>query len=188
MAKAVTQKGELCFNEYDFFDKALTESLLKKLYQFIDNFRKNPDKLSSFVLVFKDPNYNDFDFFEKVFWEILESIDELDKLHHPHDNRVSSDPCEPNYSFSIKEEAFFILMLHPQSPRFARRYKYPTLVFNPHIQFEKLREKGKFKIIRDHIRSKDIDLQGFMNPMLSDHGEISEVFQYTGIDYSKEQR
>jgi FPC/CPF motif-containing protein YcgG len=34
--------------------------------------------------------------------------------------------------------------------------------------------------MRDTIRRRDTDLQGFLNPMVSDHGETSEARQYAG--------
>jgi FPC/CPF motif-containing protein YcgG len=100
---------------------------------------------------------------------------------------VSSNPNSKNFSFSIMEEAFFILALHPDSPRLARRFPKPMIVFNPHQQFENLRSVGMYARVRDIIRKKDKLLQGFINPMLNDFGEKSEVFQYTGRMYDKNQ-
>jgi hypothetical protein len=34
--------------------------------------------------------------------------------------------------------------------------------------------------MRDTIRRRDTDLQGYLNPMVSDHGEASEARQYAG--------
>lgn len=111
----------------------------------------------------------------------------MDKEKYEHDPRVSSQIASPDFSFSMKSEAFFILALHPQSPRLARRLPIPAIVFNPHQQFETLRKKGVFNKVRNFIRNRDKALQGFINPMLSDFGEKSEIYQYTGRVYSPEE-
>jgi FPC/CPF motif-containing protein YcgG len=56
----------------------------------------------------------------------------------------------------------------------------PTLVFNLHEQFEALRASGRFTRMRDVIRTRDEQLQGSVNPMVSDHGYGSEARQYAG--------
>jgi FPC/CPF motif-containing protein YcgG len=62
----------------------------------------------------------------------------------------------------------------------ARRAPLPTLVFNPHAQFEELRAEGRFDGMRTTIRRRDEDLQGFINPMVADHGDSTEALQYSG--------
>ena len=62
----------------------------------------------------------------------------------------------------------------------ARRFPWPTLVFNPHEQFEKLRTDGKWKRMQQTIRERDVALEGSVNPMLNDFGESSEARQYSG--------
>jgi FPC/CPF motif-containing protein YcgG len=185
MAKSVINKGFLSVNEAKNIEEdAEIDKVLAKFYDFVDEYRKNPEKLSSFILTLPHADYGDLDKFDSVFWKFLDRLRVKDREKYAHDPRVSSDPNHPNFSYSIKEEAFFILVLHPKSPRFARRFSTPTIVFNPHQQFEGLRSKGLFKKVRDLIRKRDELLQGFINPMLLDFGEKSEVFQYMGIKYS----
>lgn len=179
MAKSVLNKGNLSVHEF-----TTTQDVVEKMYEFVDEYRKNKNKLSSFIVTFHDEGFENFENFENEFWNLLCKMREIDQENFSHDQRVSSDPQNEKYSFSMKEEAFFILMLHPKSPRLARRFVYPTVVFNPHQQFEELRNKGMFKKVRDLIRQKDKLLQGFINPMLTDFGEKSEVFQYTGRQYN----
>lgn len=184
MAKSVATKGNLqtiTVNDIETIQNI--KSIQEQLYEFIDNYRANPNKLHSFVLTVQNKIY-DFERFEKIFWDFLTKLHEMDKRLFAHDPRVSSDSRNNDFSFSLKEEAFFILLLHPQSPRWSRRFKYPAIVFNPHQQFEKLRVNGTFTKIRDIIRRKDKLLQGNINPMLDDFGNKSEVFQYTGRAYS----
>lgn len=158
------------------------------LYSFIDHFRLNQNKLSSFILQIEDEALTCFNQFETSFYAFLREIYQKDKIQYPHDPRVSADIYDSRFSFSLKSEAFFIVALHPESPRWARRFKSPAIVFNPHIQFEKLREKNLFHKIKNIIRSKDRLLQGSINPMLNDFGERSEVFQYLGKVYGPHDR
>ena len=84
---------------------------------------------------------------------------------------VSADPKDPHFGFSVGGTPFFIVGLHPRASREARRMPLPILVFNLHEQFEALRESGGFERMRDAIRRRDEELQGSVNPMVSDHGE-----------------
>ena len=83
-------------------------------------------------------------------------------------------------AFSVGGTAYFIVGLHPGASRVARRAPLPTLVFNPHDQFEQLRVEGRFEGMRTSIRRRDTDLQGSLNPMVADHGDSTEALQYSG--------
>lgn len=181
MAKTVSRIGWL--ETLTLRDIEKEESIIqfqKSIYQFIDHYHSSPDTLHSFVLMIENKHYQSFECFEEKFWNFLIMIDYFDKILYHHDDRVHADPQSDNFSFSLMEEAFFILALHPNSPRRSRQFSLPAIVFNPHEQFEKLRTNGLFVKIRDIIRKKDKLLQGFSNPMLSDFGDKSEVYQYTG--------
>ena len=56
----------------------------------------------------------------------------------------------------------------------------PCLVFNFHEQFEQLKASGKYTVLQDAIRTRDIALQGSINPVLARFGETSEARQYSG--------
>jgi uncharacterized protein len=60
-------------------------------------------------------------------------------------------------------------------------------VFNPHAQFDRLRQQGHYTRLRDHIRERDAALQGTANPNVSDFGEASEARQYSGRDTTGDQ-
>lgn len=188
MAKAVMNQGIYLAKELESGDEfALANSMFTHLEDLVDSYRENPEKLHSCILSFSNPKFANFETFEKTFWRLLQGIRCIDGKKHAYDPRVSSNPEDGNFSFSVKEEAFFILMLHPESPRKARRFKCPAIVFNPHQQFEDLRARGTFEKTRSMIRARDERYQGSVNPMLMDFGsEVSEVFQYTGKNYSSE--
>jgi FPC/CPF motif-containing protein YcgG len=184
MAKAVEKTGRISIFEIENLSApASVAKFHDEIGQFIDRFRIE-NKLSSFILSCDKSFYASFEKFENDFWIFLKNLRAYDRNLYPHDPRVSEDPADKEFSFSIKSEAFFILLLHPDSPRWARRFPGPAIVFNAHVQFEKLRIQGVFDKVRTLIRTRDKLLQGTANPMLSDYGEKSEVFQYVGRNYS----
>jgi FPC/CPF motif-containing protein YcgG len=185
MAKSLIKKGYLDRHNFIEINGSSTEEIKKSLYEFIDEYRRNPKRLSSFIISFDHPKYDDFSSFESGFWDLLKGLRMVDTKVYKHDSRVNANPHNEKYSFSMKEEAFFILLLHKDSPRFARQFKIPTIVFNPHQQFEEMRIKGIFNKVRNFIREKDLLLQGKVNSMLSDFGSKSEIYQYTGRSYQE---
>jgi len=84
----------------------------------------------------------------------------------------------------LHKTSFYIVGMHPNSSRFARKSPYTMIVFNLHAQFEKLRETNRYDRVRDLIRHRDKSYQGFVNPMLSDFGTNSEARQYSGRQVS----
>ena len=118
--------------------------------------------------------------FETSLWERLSALHAIDVEDNRWDPAVASDPSSPHFSLSIGGKGFFVVGLHPNASRLARRFKYPTLVFNLHDQFEKLREEGRYEALRKSIIARDVALQGYQNPMLARHGNGSEAAQYSG--------
>jgi FPC/CPF motif-containing protein YcgG len=92
----------------------------------------------------------------------------------------SADADDPHFAFSLGGTPFFVIGLHPESSRIARRLAWPALVFNPHAQFDRLRAEDRFESMRRTIRARDVKLQGSVNPNLADAGERSEARQYSG--------
>ncbi len=158
-------------------------NILKFLYSFVDQYRDSDELYYSAAIIFKEPVYSNEEIFDKNMWQRLQALSDMDCEKHKYDGRVNSDPNSPDFSFSLKEESFFIIALHPANSRPLRRFKYPTLVFNPHIQFEELREKGKYEKMKTVVRKRDMIFSGSINPMLSDYGEASETYQYSGRKY-----
>lgn len=135
-------------------------------------------ELVSFVAVFRHPERVTEERFEELLWQQLAMLHELDDAAW--DPSVSSDPASPQFGFSVAGRACFVIGMHPDSSRVARRTPLPTLVFNVHSQFEQLRAAGRYDRIRDVVRRRDRRLQGDANPMLADHGAASEARQYSG--------
>jgi uncharacterized protein len=157
--------------------------ILKFLYRFVDVYRSAETSYHSAVIIFKGPENCPEEIFSDMLWKRLQSVSDLDASKYGWDRRVEKDATSPDFSFSIKEEAFYVIGLHANSSRKSRQFKYPALVFNPHDQFEKLRASNKYAAMREAVRKRDIKLSGSVNPMLADFGESSEVFQYSGVKY-----
>jgi FPC/CPF motif-containing protein YcgG len=134
--------------------------------------------LVSFVACFRGPVPAGERDFEALLWGALQHLHDHDD--EPWADGVAADPDNPHFAFSLAGTAFFVVGLHPNASRVARRTPLPTLVFNLHDQFERLRGDGRYQRMRDMIRRRDADLQGFPNPMVSDHGQTSEARQYAG--------
>jgi FPC/CPF motif-containing protein YcgG len=135
---------------------------------------------SSYIASFDGPHPADEIAFEADLWQMLQMLHDLDAGRHRWDPGVSDDPADPQFSFSFGGVAFFVLGLHAGSSRAARRFAWPTLVFNPHRQFEQLREAGTYSRFQQVIRAGERRLQGDINPMMADFGSRSEAAQYSG--------
>lgn len=184
-AKAAQAKERVhCFSAGHMECPAHDSSILQFLYEFTDVYRSSGQPFFSAAVIFSGPeNCTEYEF-DKLIWQRLSALSSLDRKNgYQHDPRVDSDPHSPKFGFSLKEEAFFIIGLHPGSSRKARRFKYPALIFNPHAEFEKLRALGRYDKMKKIVRQRDTHFSGSINPMLTDFGERSEVYQYTGIEY-----
>jgi FPC/CPF motif-containing protein YcgG len=158
-------------------------SILKFLYSFVDEFRSSKHFYHSAAIIFRAPEVMNERLFDKLLWQRLQALTDLDVKNYSYDKRVEDNPFSAKFSFSLKEEAFYIIGLHAKSSRQARQFRYPALVFNPHIQFEQLRKANKYEKMKNVVRKRDIALSGSVNPMLEDFGNSSEVYQYSGLQY-----
>lgn len=159
--------------------------MLQFLYNFVDEYRLSKDMYHSAAIIFSGPTMYSEAMFDALLWQRLQALHQLDAENYTYDSRVEKDTASAKFSFSIKEEAFYIIGLHPASSRRARQFKYPALVFNPHNQFEHLKTNGKYDSMKTAVRKRDVALSGSVNPMLQDFGESSEVYQYSGRKYDE---
>ncbi len=151
------------------------------LLDFVDAYRAEPTLFRSFAVVFEGPGNLTEPQFERHLWDRAQSLTDKDAwTGHSYDTRVSDDPHDTHFSLSFGGEAFFIVGLHPTASRPARRFTHPTLIFNLHDQFERLRAEGTYDKLRNTILQRDEKLAGSQNPMLARFGEQSEARQYSG--------
>ena len=152
-----------------------------ELIEWSDHYDQDSSGLRSFAVVFSGPTDLNEEAFEAAMWDRLCSLAAKDGWRgQRYDPDVSSDPADPHFSLSFGGRAYFVVGMHPQASRTARRTPYPTLVFNLHDQFEKLRVDDRYEQLRKAILARDEQLDGSINPMLSRHGEVSEARQYSG--------
>lgn len=179
MAKSIIMNDNLTLRTYSRMSSQMDQRILiEDLRKYVAGFQPESRNFRSFVAVFTQEEGMDEKTFESKLWKLLGSLSEIDDCEW--DPSVSSDPQNEFFSFSLLGKAFYIVGLHPNSSRIARRSPQVSIVFNLHAQFEKLRNMGVYQQVRDRIRSNDKDIQGTVNPMLDDFGGSSEARQYSG--------
>ncbi|MEO8334609.1 MAG: guanitoxin biosynthesis heme-dependent pre-guanitoxin N-hydroxylase GntA [bacterium] len=157
-----------------------THALSRDLGAFVRSIDAEGTALRTFVAVFPEDAVIHEGAFEDRLWAQLQRLHDTEGADAQWDAAVSDDPDDPQFSFSHAGCALFVVGLHPRSSRIARRFQWPTLVFNPRAQFERMRSDGKFERLRTLVREREIALQGTLNPNLADFGEESEARQYSG--------
>ncbi|HEV3087141.1 MAG TPA: guanitoxin biosynthesis heme-dependent pre-guanitoxin N-hydroxylase GntA [Candidatus Elarobacter sp.] len=180
-ARSAIHKQNYRFGAYERLDdRAVTEGLARDLYAFAAERKGFESDFTTFVAVFRERKHDGEAAFERALWSQLQKLHDLDVRYHPWDPRVSDDPADPGFSFSVAGNAFFVIGMHPNASRAARRFPWPTLVFNAHEQFEHLRANGRFRGLQRQIRARELRLDGTINPNLADFGYHSEARQYSG--------
>lgn len=150
------------------------------LYEFCHEFPLIDDQFITFIAMFRGPEMESEQHFEDLLWRQLQAMHDLDSGYFAWDKSIDSDPKSNDFSFSIGGRGMFVVGLHPKASRMARTVTYPTLVFNLHEQFERLRARGKFETMKQMIRARDMAFQGSINPVLNNFGDSSEARQYSG--------
>lgn len=150
------------------------------LKRFTAMIRETDGWMNAFVAVFPARMPSTEHDFEARLWTQLQVLSDTETGTTPWDDSVSDDPDDPRFSFSFAKCAMFVVGMHPASSRLARRFSYPTLVFNPRAQFDRLRETGRFERLRQVVREREVAIQGSINPNLADFGEASDARQYSG--------
>lgn len=192
-AKATLSQGTLQVATFGALgDRTNDARLLARLGAFashLDSVDLDGPELHSLAAIFEEPQHTDELRFEALVWSQLQRLHTLD---HRSGARwaadVSTDPDSPKFSLSLAGHPFFIIGLHPGASRIARRFSTPALVFNSHRQFERLREDGRYARMQAATRSRDMALQGSINPNLADFGTASESRQYSGREVSDDWR
>lgn len=180
-ARAAFNSGAYVLKTYDGLGSpAATAALAGHLSEFTQSEMRHTSDYATFVAIYRRPESMDEAEFEKAIWQQLSDLNRIDAAHFAWDASVRSDPADPQFSFSFAGQALYVIGLHPNSSREARRFQSCALVFNPHEQFERLRADGKWKRMQQTIRERDVELQGSINPMLSDFGQATEARQYSG--------
>jgi uncharacterized protein len=181
-AKAAMARGTLQVLACNRIDSAWDDLRIHDgLLRWGQAYRDDRALFRSYAVVFDGPTDLSEEQFERALWSRVQSLSDKDVWRgQDYDGSVSADPDSPHFSLSFGGEAFFIVGLHPNSSRPARRFARPAMIFNLHDQFEQLRAQGKYEGMREKILVRDEALAGTRNPMLARHGEASEARQYSG--------
>jgi len=180
-ARAAQHAGSYIVGAYERLgDLSSARELHLDLAAFINNRTFSEHDYATFIAVFASPPVSDERDFEQSLWRELQELHTLDTGKFEWDQKVSADPTHSEFSFSVCGQAFYIVGMHPAASRIARRFPWPALVFNPHAQFERLRNNGQWQRMQKTIRQRELAMQGSINPMLSDFGSESEARQYSG--------
>lgn len=157
---------------------SVTSRLLEAVKNYIQSYQFENNDFETLIAIFPNHPSEDERSFEKALWKQLQLLHDLDS--EDWDASVSSNPDDTEFSFSLNGVSFYIVGMHPNSSRNARKAPFTTLVFNLHWQFEKLRTMNVYDNVRDRIRQRDAEMNGSINPMLKDFGKQSEANQYSG--------
>lgn len=181
-AKAALSQDAIAFRVYDrLAEKEGTTGLHLDLMEYVQSIDIENARIQSFVAIFRDSDVaTETEFENRLFGQLQHLMDESETLSIGWNSEVSSDPSNPHFSMSIAGHPFFIVGMHPNASRAARRTPYPTLVFNSNLQFNKLKEDGRYDKLKAIIRQRELEINGSINPMLDDFGRSSEVRQYSG--------
>jgi uncharacterized protein len=191
-AKSALNKDRLSFATYRSMTAAATDAtavadLCARLQEFSKAYPDPGASPVSLIAMFNGSFAEDTEF-ERVLWKLLQAMHDHDRLEFAWDPTVGSDPSENDFSLSIAGRAYFVVGLHPGASRLSRRAPFPCVAFNFHNQFESLKASGKFESLQAAIRSRDVALQGFINPVLARFGEASEARQYAGRNVESDWR
>jgi uncharacterized protein len=176
-ARSVFRRGAAEIEVLPSTDPDDVATLTERLSTFSASHR-DPAQLVSLLAVFRRPVPTTEEGFESLLWGVLQRLHDTDP--EPWASDVSGDPSDAGFAFSVGGTPYFVVGLHPAASRMARRAPLPTLVFNLHRQFERLREDDTFARMRTAIRRRDLRLQGSVNPMVDDYGASSAARQYSG--------
>ncbi|XOO21512.1 YqcI/YcgG family protein [Edwardsiella ictaluri] len=155
---------------------------ISNVYLFLEDFACNQIKNKRFysafysaVVFFENKKIASEDDFENFLWEVLKELNSIDSQKYQWASGYSRNTRDDNFAFSIAEEAFFIVGLHPFAHRLSRNFKCPALVFNHHEIFSALRLSGHFDKYKAVIRKNEMHIQGSVNRQLSDFGKNQKL-------------
>jgi uncharacterized protein len=179
-ARSALQRSAYRFHLYrDLTEQASMVHLATDLNRYAAIRPMLPGRFATFIASFQEPRGSlDETHWDRLIWQVLQRLHDIDELPWAADSH--SDPTSAEFAFSFGGVSYFVVGLHPGASRHARRFAYPTLVFNAHDQFQSLRDSGEFAGFQRSIRNRDVRLQGGINPNLGHFGEISDASQYSG--------
>ena len=129
-----------------------TEALAHDLQSFSKEVAEIEGEFTTFVVSFDSPKSISPEEFEDRLWKQLAALHEMDA--EAWDPAVSSDVHDPKFGFSFAGMSFFVVGLSPMAERWARRFPWPTLAFNPHAH-------GCGRWARKRARRRELQAKGW---------------------------
>ncbi len=154
-------------------------SLRQDLLLFLKRQKETNSKYLSFWAVFEPELFSESEY-EKALWRELSFLTSEEDRGSDWPNAEVSNPNSPNFRFALGSSEFFVVGMHSQSSRLARRWSTPALIFNVFSQFETLKSENKYDSMVTTNRARDVSFQGSANPMVEQHGEQWESIQFSG--------
>ena len=180
--RSVIRKDHIIATYGQFGSGTHWQQLRVDLLRYIELQRATQSRYMSFWAVFSflNPIPDDEITFEEHLWYELSLLSSEEERSIDWDKNDSSNPNDPSFCLSLDRERLFVVGLHPQSSRMARRFSRPALVFNTLSQFEQFENDGTYRDLVHTIRCRDLQVQGSINPMVLAHGDVWESIQYSG--------
>lgn len=181
-ARSAFARGSYRFGFYkDLAHRSSVIAMGRDLRRFVMEYEQLGD-FTTFIASFKYPQQTTEAAFEKLLWQHLQLMHDLDATSG-WDPNYSPNPDDPGFAFSFTNCAFFVVGMHPGASRFARKAAFATLVFNPESQIRRLKEAGEIDKFARTVRDRDIQYQGSINPSLpTDHTTTGgEARVYSGM-------
>jgi len=154
-------------------------TLRNDLLFFLKEQKKTSSIYLSFWAVFEPQEMSEEEFEQALWNELSHLTSEEDKAFDWPQGAIT-DPQNPGFRFSLGGSEFFVVGLHSNSSRKARKFSRPTLIFNIFDQFDQLAKQGVYESMVNVNRKKDEKFQGNVNPMVAQHGEQWESIQFSG--------
>lgn len=184
-ARAAAQKGDVRMSIYpELGTGRFASALAQDLDLFLTEYQRTQARWLSFVALYTQCEFTTEAEFESALWKELSAVAALPEYQAPWDPLFASDPAHPKFCFSFKGHALFVVGLHPESSRHARRFEVPALVFNLYAQFEALDEETEYYPMVRTNRARDRAFQGNVNPMVERYAEHWESIQFSGRENS----
>lgn len=179
--RTVARTDQYAFCAYpDMLNPAVAEGIMHDMIQFQQEFgipndpKRKGGVFRSFVAAFTEPHITDSLHGAEALYILLNNMHEINSKYFNWREGFSNDTDSPDFGYSAGESAFFIASFHPGAFVQARQSDLNFVVFNSHVMLDALKKEGKFKQLRDLIRSR----QAMIHPYLGDHGVTFEWRQY----------